>query len=355
MQHNRWNKWLLVAVVTVMMSACGGSGAGGVDTTSPMFTSPNEASVAENQSYVITLVTTDESTVTYSITGNSAAFEVVPDTGIVTFKVAPNFEVQDTYGFIVTATDSAGNSATQNVTIHILNDLCTDGDEIWHMGTMYCPVASPYSTGKVWLDRNLGASQVCTDYNDTACYGDYYQWGRDADGHEKNTSVSRDASDDILTTNVDDVGHGEFIESNGTYESDWTKTDNRGSLRSANWSKTDGTFAGPVGYRVPTKDELAAELTDADTSAEIQKDSGEKAGNSDDRRVNALNSFLKLPSAGFRLSYSASMNAVGEWGAVWSSSASGSGASGLYFYSAGALWGSNDLRANGFSVRCLRD
>jgi len=353
MQQNRWIKWLLVAVVTVMMSACGSSDAGGVDTTSPVFTSPNEASVAENQSSVITLVTTDESAVTYSITGNSAAFEVVPDTGVVTFRVAPNFEVQDTYGFIATATDSAGNSATQNVTIHILNDHCTDGDEIWHMGTMYCPVASPFATGKVWLDRNLGASQVCTDFNDTACYGDYYQWGRDADGHEKNTSVSRAVSDAIVTTNVDDVGHGEFIESNSTYDYDWTKTDNNGSLRIANWSKTDGTFTCPEGYRVPTLDELKAELLDTD-SAEIQKDSGEKAGNSDDRRVNALNSFLKLPSAGLRNSYSASMFGVGEWGDVWASSVDGSYSHSVDFDADAAFWG-NDLRSYGLSVRCLRD
>ncbi|MCD4736862.1 MAG: hypothetical protein K8R53_12530, partial [Bacteroidales bacterium] len=33
-------------------------------------------------------------------------------------------------------------------------------------------------TGKVWLDRNLGASQVATSSTDTNAYGDLYQWGR---------------------------------------------------------------------------------------------------------------------------------------------------------------------------------
>jgi hypothetical protein len=43
-------------------------------------------------------------------------------------------------------------------------------------------------TGKVWLDRNLGARQVCTSSTDAACFGDLYQWGRAKDGHESRTS-----------------------------------------------------------------------------------------------------------------------------------------------------------------------
>ena len=48
----------------------------------------------------------------------------------------------------------------------------------------YDTIISP-TTGKVWMDRNLGSKVVCTAKNHTACYGDYYQWGRNADGHEK--------------------------------------------------------------------------------------------------------------------------------------------------------------------------
>lgn len=42
----------------------------------------------------------------------------------------------------------------------------------WSYGT----VTSPY-TGKVWMDRNLGATQAATGVNDVASYGDLYQWG----------------------------------------------------------------------------------------------------------------------------------------------------------------------------------
>ncbi|MDZ7738239.1 MAG: hypothetical protein U5K32_04030 [Bacteroidales bacterium] len=38
------------------------------------------------------------------------------------------------------------------------------------------------------MDRNLGASQVATASDDENGYGDLYQWGRSADGHESRTS-----------------------------------------------------------------------------------------------------------------------------------------------------------------------
>ncbi|MGA1583494.1 MAG: hypothetical protein ACO4CH_09580, partial [Saprospiraceae bacterium] len=39
-------------------------------------------------------------------------------------------------------------------------------------------------TGKTWMDRNLGASQVADSSSDANSYGDWYQWGRFADGHQ---------------------------------------------------------------------------------------------------------------------------------------------------------------------------
>jgi hypothetical protein len=56
-------------------------------------------------------------------------------------------------------------------------------DEIFFNNLVYSTVTSP-DTGKVWLDRNLGATQVATSKTDSAAYGHYYQWGRNDDGHE---------------------------------------------------------------------------------------------------------------------------------------------------------------------------
>jgi len=227
--------------------------------------------------------------------------------------------------------------------IPIITMLLMEGDStpsnaitITHNGTTYSTVTSPY-TGRVWLDRNLGASRVCTAFNDTACYGDYYQWGRNFDGHEDSTS----ATTSTQATDVNSAGT-DFIIDDGTNHYDWVYTaDSDGSLRHANWSKTDGSSVCPSGFRVPSKDELKAELFDAD-SAQIQN------------RDDAFNSFLKLPSAGHRINYSGSLDGQGSWGAVWVSSASG-------LYSHTATFGSgyagrrNTGRANGLSVRCLRD
>ncbi len=49
-------------------------------------------------------------------------------------------------------------------------------------------VLSP--TGKVWMDKNLGATQVATSSTDAASYGSLYQWGRNTDGHESRTSAT---------------------------------------------------------------------------------------------------------------------------------------------------------------------
>ncbi len=230
------------------------------------------------------------------------------------------------------ATDSDGNTVTKSRTIMVTG--------IVHNGTSYCTVTSPY-TGRVWIDRNLGAARVCTSLDDTACYGDYYQWGRNFDGHQDSGS----ATTTTQATDVNNVGSEFIITPNYTYDRDWAKTaDADGSKRSANWSKTDGSSVCPIGYRVPTKTELKVELLDAG-SAEIQNN------------TDAFNSFLMLPSAGYHLNSDGSMSLVGSWGDVWSSSVDliSNGASDLLFRSTDAGQISIGYRANGLSVRCIKN
>ena len=204
-------------------------------------------------------------------------------------------------------------------------------------GKTYGQVVSPY-TGKIWLDRNLGASRVATAVDDNQSYGDYYQWGRAADGHqESNSSTTTTLSANINATDA----NGKFItNSNDPY--DWVASgvDDNGSVRSAAWSKTDGSSICPAGYRVPTITELTAETTSASNAVNNQTD--------------AFNNFLKFPSAGNRSLDDGSVSNQGSLGFAWSSSPTGSYSYSLYFDSgsAGTL---NDGRAYGFSVRCLKD
>ena len=68
------------------------------------------------------------------------------------------------------------------------------------------PVGTIISAGQIWMDRNLGASRVAINSTDSEAYGDYYQWGRLADGHEKSTSQT---TGELSTTDV--PSHGNFI------------------------------------------------------------------------------------------------------------------------------------------------
>ena len=71
------------------------------------------------------------------------------------------------------------------------------------------------NTGRVWMDRNLGASRVATSPTDTLAYGDLYQWGRGADGHQLRTS---NVTSTLSTT--DNPSHGYFILTS-TSSDDW--------------------------------------------------------------------------------------------------------------------------------------
>lgn len=199
-------------------------------------------------------------------------------------------------------------------------------------GLTYQLVTSP-DTGRVWLDRNLGAIQACTSSTDSACYGDLYQWGRVADGHQLRTSSGSPSQLASIST-----ASTEFIEGN----SDWVTLteDDNGALRSAAWANGGANDICPAGFSVPTEAEITADTISASTT-----DITEAA--------TAFSSFLKIPAAGYR-SVSGSISSVGSYAYLWSRSANGSNGRSLYATVASA--GSNsDSRAYGYSVRCIKD
>lgn len=180
------------------------------------------------------------------------------------------------------------------------------------------------ANGTCWLDRNLGASQVATSSTDSLAYGDLFQWGRGADGHQVRTSG-------IISTlsNSDTPGHGLFIiTSSGNY--DW-----RNPLNDNLWQGVNGTNNPcPAGYRLPTEAEWNAERLSWSAGA--------------------FASPLKLPMAGYRDHSGGSLFVVGLGGYYWSSTVSDSVSRFLYSFSSVAGMDSY-YRANGSSVRCLKD
>jgi hypothetical protein len=117
------------------------------------------------------------------------------------------------------------------------------------------------ATGRKWLDRNLGAANAPTAVNDYQNYGDLFQWGRAADGHQL---VSRTGVTDADITGVngvittlstsDDPGHSDFIDGSAL-PNDWTSPGNPNL-----WQGVDGiNNPCPAGWRIPTREEWAAE------------------------------------------------------------------------------------------------
>ncbi|MDI6401180.1 PEGA domain-containing protein [Balneolaceae bacterium ANBcel3] len=197
-----------------------------------------------------------------------------------------------------------------------------------HMGMEVVDVTNP-ATGRIWMDRNLGASRAATSSTDAEAYGDLYQWGRAADGHQKRNSPT--------TSNLsssDQPGHGSFILSSRDTNWDWRSPQNDDLWQGVNGINNPC----PSGYRLPTEAEWEAE----------------RGSWSSNNAAGAFASPLKLPLAGFRYSSSGSLFAVGSGGRCWSSSVSGSGARGLGFGSSTAGMGSYS-RARGYSVRCTKD
>jgi uncharacterized protein (TIGR02145 family) len=184
------------------------------------------------------------------------------------------------------------------------------------------------TTGKIWMDRNLGASQVATSSTDAAAYGDLYQWGRCSDGHEKRTSTTTN------TLSVSDTpAHGNFITIN-LAPNDWRNPQNN-----TLWQGVAGiNNPCPTGYRIPTKLELDAERLSWLTN--------DAAG--------AFASVLKLSLAGWRLNSIGLILNIGNNGYYWSSTVNGVNADDLAFFGVNASI-NNNTRAIGASVRCIKD
>ena len=232
---------------------------------------------------------------------------------------------------LLTACGGGGSSKVPdtNTTVPDTNTTVPEPTSITHNGTTYGFVTSPH-TGKIWLDRNLGASRVCEQFDDSACYGDYYQWGRAFDGHQDSTS----GTSTMQTNNVFDSGTNGFIVSH----LDWASVDTSGATRSDIWSRTDGTSVCPSGFRVPTSPEALAETVDAGIT----------------NTTAAFDSFLKLPSTGNRRYTDGALIADGVRGYMWTSSLSGNSSLRIRFTNTAITSGVLG-RGYGEPVRCIKN
>jgi uncharacterized protein (TIGR02145 family) len=275
----------------------------------------NSTGAAPNASAILDLSSTNKG---FLITRVDTASIVAPAFGLMT--LAPIDSCLYMYsGTAWKAIGGAGNNCSCNSVPSAFQFPC---------GGTVIPVVEVLNptTGKTWMDRNLGASQVATSSSDLAGHGDLYQWGRCSDGHEKRTATQ------IYTpSSANTPGHSDFI----VNIPDWRVPQNDNL-----WQGIAGiNNPCPTGYRIPTSAEFDAELASWAT-------------------INAAGAFgspLKFTAGGTRTNTTGAFGSVGSFGYYWSSTIDVNSSIALVFNSGFAAVLASGSRAYGYSVRCIKN
>jgi hypothetical protein len=278
--------------------------------------------------------------------GGSYASQIVSSTGVIGLTASMNGGVfangSGSFNYSISGTPMNGGTASfllsiggQSCALTFQVDTAI-GSGNYAPNSIFCTgipttvveVLNPI-TGRIWMDRNLGASQVATNNSDVNAFGDLYEWGRRADGHQCRNSDTTS----ILST-VNQPPHDKFIYS-GAGNYDWRSPQNAGL-----WFGVNGiNNPCPSGFRLPFS---------AECSAEIQSWTG---GNN---ATGAFGSPLKWTLAGGRSNYGGIVQDTGVGGNYWTATpftmysgdfAFGSTSAGTYQY----------YRASGLSVRCIKN
>lgn len=281
------------------------------------------------------------STITgYTVTSSPGSFTA---TGTNSPIVVAGLTNGTSYTFTMVATNAVGNSVASVVSAAVtpaVPFVCGTTVAFTYNGSTvnYGTVSRAYGgvTGtKCWLDRNLGASQVATGHSDALSYGDLFQWGRLADGHQIRNSVTTG------TLSITDVpGNANFILSQTT-PNDW-----RSSTNNNLWQGVNGiNNPCPSGFRLPSSQELDAE----------------RAVWSSNNHIGAFASPLKWSIGGRRNFSTGVIGNIGFFGFYWSSTTNSTNAIYSKYLiieggtSVSSTIGEDNRRAFGGSIRCIKD
>ena len=189
------------------------------------------------------------------------------------------------------------------------------------------------------MDRNLGASQVATSPADEKAYGDYYQWGRTADGHQTKYLTNNNSSGFTNTKSSSSVPSTDLWIVPTDASNDWLVTPDNSLWAGAN----PATNPCPVGFRIPTESEWEAER--------ITWISNNAAG--------AYASPLKLTRPGMLTGFGSSgatYTAKDNYGQYLTQSANSSGgARYLGIEQTNSWFDQNYYKWHGMSVRCIKN
>ena len=194
------------------------------------------------------------------------------------------------------------------------------------------------ATGRVWLDRNLGATRVATSSTDAAGYGDYFQWGRPADGHQTKYLTNNNSTGFTNTRSATAVPSTDLwiVPTDGS--NDWLSTPDNTLWTGANPTNNPC----PAGFRIPTESEWSAENI-ANVGATFQTNG------------------LKLTLPGMLTNFGsggASYTAKGSYGQYLTQTAYTTNGGARYFGVNGSnqVWfDQNYYKSQGMSVRCIQN
>jgi uncharacterized protein (TIGR02145 family) len=285
-------------------------------------------------------------TVTYPNTHGSAN-QVLTTTGSGTLA----WSTPSSGGGVPTSGNTAGDMLYWNGSAWVQVPAGTDGQTLTFIGgrpvwsgSLPANTVVNSTTGKIWMDRNLGATRVATSSTDHLAYGSLYQWGRGSDGHELVNwipgHVGQDGGTGVngttsVLSSTDSPGNSNFIISSGL-PVDWRSGQNANLWQGVNGINNPC----PAGYRIPTRAEWAAEF----------------ATWSSQNATGAFASPLKLTMAGQR-NDGAGFFFAGQIGYYWTSTTSTTQSQHISIDPSGSYTSSNSssFRANAYSIRCIRN
>ncbi len=202
--------------------------------------------------------------------------------------------------------------------------------------------------GRIWLDRNLGATKLATSHYDYESYGSKYQWGRGTDGHQ------------LINYASDSAG-------SGLYGSTFTKSASSSpgnnlfikvTLNPYDWMNTpaDNLWQGvsginnpcPSGFRLPTSSEWQNWATEAGFTTA-------SCGSTFNCQIAAYGNSLKLTAAGYRDGSNATVYDLPWSGRYWSSDVVGGNAILLHYQMNMVTPISQSFRSHGASIRCIKN
>jgi len=284
------------------------------------------------------------------------------------------------------------NSAAKVIVNVIYNNGSSDLKVATTLSIQDCSCGQSVKTvGGGWLTfmcYNLGAADTLQFLSPTQQayyskpvdeYGDLYQWGRVADGHQLRTSQSyptNNATPENGAVSGSDLdGDGQVASTSAAYKKfiknndattfyDWRSP--QVDILWYNGSKTVNDPC-PDGWRVPTGVELQSIINGGITSAvSINGSYNSLSGNRWQWVSTASPGYLVtpsgsssptlfLPAAGYRTYNNSAVSFVGTNGYYWGGSVNGPNASSLNFSTSTVYPDNPTYRAFGFSVRCVTE